>query len=395
MSKIKGVNLGGWLVLEKWMSPELFSNTQADDEYYLAKDLNREEYQARISMHRKYFINEGDILRIASKGISHIRVPVPYFIFGDRPPFIGCIEDLDNLFNWAETYGLKILIDMHSVPYSQNGFDNGGLSGVCRWASMENEVEFVENVLVKLGKRYKNRDSFWGIQVLNEPATESIWSTMNPLKRYPPRDKSLSKGSAPISFDFLYKFYKRIYKKLRKVISNDTFIVFHDGFDLTKWNDFFAKNDFNNVILDTHQYIMMAEMEGVELDIKAYENYLESLKNDMEKVSNYVKLIVGEWSLFNSYAIGVDTKGGINPTQVSYDSINKLGRNEVKKIYNQLWKKSKEVWNFFEGDFYWTYKLNIDTINDPSWYGWDSWDFDRCVSKEWIKLDFKEVSNEN
>ena len=29
---IKGVNLGNWLVLEKWMSPELFAGTDAEDE---------------------------------------------------------------------------------------------------------------------------------------------------------------------------------------------------------------------------------------------------------------------------------------------------------------------------------------------------------------------------
>ena len=32
---IKGVNLGNWLVLEKWMNPALFDGTTADDEYYL------------------------------------------------------------------------------------------------------------------------------------------------------------------------------------------------------------------------------------------------------------------------------------------------------------------------------------------------------------------------
>ncbi len=29
---IKGVNLGNWLVLEKWMSPSLFAGTDAADE---------------------------------------------------------------------------------------------------------------------------------------------------------------------------------------------------------------------------------------------------------------------------------------------------------------------------------------------------------------------------
>ena len=33
--KVKGVNLGNWLVLEKWMSPALFAGTTAEDEYYL------------------------------------------------------------------------------------------------------------------------------------------------------------------------------------------------------------------------------------------------------------------------------------------------------------------------------------------------------------------------
>lgn len=32
---IKGVNLGNWLVLEKWMNPSIFAGTSAADEYYL------------------------------------------------------------------------------------------------------------------------------------------------------------------------------------------------------------------------------------------------------------------------------------------------------------------------------------------------------------------------
>ena len=41
--KIKGVNLGGWLVLEKWMAPHLFDGTNADDEYYLPQELSEKE----------------------------------------------------------------------------------------------------------------------------------------------------------------------------------------------------------------------------------------------------------------------------------------------------------------------------------------------------------------
>ena len=76
-----------------------------------------------------------------------VRILVPYFIFGDREPFIGCIEELDKAFNWAEKYGLQILIDLHTAPDSQNGFDNGGISGVCKWSQEPDEVEFELTVL--------------------------------------------------------------------------------------------------------------------------------------------------------------------------------------------------------------------------------------------------------
>jgi hypothetical protein len=40
---IRGVNVGNWLVLEKWMSPKLFEGTDAEDEFYLCADLDEAE----------------------------------------------------------------------------------------------------------------------------------------------------------------------------------------------------------------------------------------------------------------------------------------------------------------------------------------------------------------
>ena len=44
-----------------------------------------------------------------------------------------------------------------------NGFDNGGLSGVCKWAQNPDEVEFVLGVLERLAKRYGTRKGLMGI----------------------------------------------------------------------------------------------------------------------------------------------------------------------------------------------------------------------------------------
>nr|AIA95584.1 CAZy families GH5 protein [uncultured Lactococcus sp.] len=58
MDKIKGTNLGGWLVLEKWMTPHLFDNTNADDEYiyrksYLQKSIKLELVNIALILLRK------------------------------------------------------------------------------------------------------------------------------------------------------------------------------------------------------------------------------------------------------------------------------------------------------------------------------------------------------
>lgn len=53
LNYIKGVNLGNWLVLEKWMNPALFDGTTADDEYYLPTQLDPAVYEARINASRR------------------------------------------------------------------------------------------------------------------------------------------------------------------------------------------------------------------------------------------------------------------------------------------------------------------------------------------------------
>lgn len=196
---VKGVNLGNWLVLEKWMSPALFEGTTAEDEYYLPRQLSKEVYEARIKIHRAEYITERDFTRIKSMGMDAVRIPVPYFIFGDREPFIGCVEELDKAFCWAEKYGLQILIDLHTAPDSQNGFDNGGISGVCKWSQEPDEVGFELSVLERLAKRYGTRPGLWGIKFSMSPSWRICgrpWMWQTAINR-PTRKRRGAAGRTP------------------------------------------------------------------------------------------------------------------------------------------------------------------------------------------------------
>lgn len=387
---IKGVNLGNWLVLEKWMSPALFDGTTAEDEYYLPRQLSSEVYEARIKVHRSEYISERDFACIKRMGMNAVRIPVPYFAFGDRPPFIGCIGELDKAFAWAGKYNLKILIDLHTAPLSQNGFDNGGISGVCKWSRTPDEVEFVLNVLEKLAERYGKQECLLGIEPINEPITEPMWESMNIPKRYAPVDVEMAAGSGPNTLDFLYQFYSDAYDRIRRHISGDKFVVFHDGFQMKVWKEFLTQSKFKNVMLDSHLYLMMAELDGCEQSIEGYRSYIrEHFARDFAEVQEYVPIICGEWCMFNSYAVGMDTHGGqsmLNGLDFS-ENTEKFTPDEKKKIYQTIVSEQLKAWKAGSGYFYWNYKLLLDTVNDPNWIGWDSWDLGKSVDLGWFPAD--------
>lgn len=384
--KVKGVNLGNWLVLEKWMSPALFAGTTAEDEYYLPRQLSKEVYEARIKIHRSEYITERDFVTIKSKGMEAVRIPVPYFIFGDREPFLGCIEELDKAFCWAKRYDLKVLIDLHTAPFGQNGFDNGGICGVCKWSQCPEEVEFVLTVLERLAKRYGQHEALWGIEVLNEPVTENMWKTMNVPERYPAVDKEMAEGSAPNSIEFLKEFYQEAYDRIRAYMPEEKYVVIHDGFELKAWKDFMQEEKYKNVVLDTHQYLMVAEANGCEQTIEGYKKYIEEhFKKEIQEMEAYFPVICGEWCLFNSLACGWDTKGGqsvLNGLDGKVES--SVSDEEKRNIYREVAKAQLDAWNSGSGYFYWSYKLLTDTVNEDGWIGWDSWDFGRCADFGWF-----------
>ena len=185
--RIDGVNLGNWLVLEKWMDPKPFTRSAEDDEIWMHRThvslWSERNLAEELRRHRETYITLEDFRIIADHGINLVRIPIPYFIFGDWPGHPGCITYLDRAFRWARETGLKIMIDLHTVPGSQNGFDNGGLTGVCKWAQNTDLVEYTLNVLERLARRYRDEPALHSIEVLNEPVSWSVFhGTSNTAK---------------------------------------------------------------------------------------------------------------------------------------------------------------------------------------------------------------------
>ena len=64
--QINGVNLGNWLVLEKWMKPGIFAASGEADEIWLHRATGSAELEALLTRHRDTYITEADFRNIVT-----------------------------------------------------------------------------------------------------------------------------------------------------------------------------------------------------------------------------------------------------------------------------------------------------------------------------------------
>jgi hypothetical protein len=135
---------------------------------------------------------------------------------------------------------------------------------------------------------------------------------------------------------------------------------------------------------------MMAEVFGCEQTIEGYQKYIhENFEKQIAEVQEYVPVICGEWCLFNSLAVGMDTKGGqtvLNGMDFA-DNTSQMTEEERKKVYRSIGKAQMDAWSKGSGFFYWNYKMLLDTVNDKNWFGWDCWDLGKSVDEGWFPTD--------
>lgn len=266
---IRGVNLGGWLVLEKWITPAVFEGTEARDEYTLCEKLGEQAGDV-LRVHRDNFITEADFRWLKQQGITAVRLPVGYWVFGDEKPYVGAIEYVDKAFEWAAANDLKVLLDLHAAPGSQNGTFHSGKIGDIGWHTPENMAKTVETI-DRLARRYKGRDSLLGIELINEPS----WLTRHSR---------------------LQQYYEKGYETVRAQCGTNVAVVVSDAFHSKRWRRVMQSPKYQNRLLDIHLYQLFSRKDAN----LSLEGHLHKVIHDwsklLQKVSKHWPIIVGEWS---------------------------------------------------------------------------------------------------
>lgn len=270
MGKIIGVNLGGWLVLERWITPGLFEGLDAQDELSLCEELG-ENKDETLAAHRKTFITYDDFKWIREHGFNTVRIPVPHWVFGDAEPYVGCREYLDFAFSAALEHDLMVIIDLHTAPGSQNGHDHSGAKGRADWHTNPDNIQQTLAVIERLSHTYAHSPSLIGIELLNEPS-----------------DK--------IPYEILVDFYKKGYEIVRKHSSPAVAVIVSDAYRPMDWADAFD-DTYKDLLLDIHLYQVFSREDNKMSMHRHIQKALHEWKELIDKIQVHLPVLVGEWSL--------------------------------------------------------------------------------------------------
>ena len=363
--KLRGVNLGGWLVLEKWMTPSLFAGLNALDETRYCVELG-DRAAAVLQQHWNHYITRDDFAWLAAHGINAVRLPVGHWVFGqdypyhrsygeNRYPFVvGGIAIVDQVFDWAEEFGLRVVLDLHAAAGCQNGFDNGGLQNICEWHTNPAYIAHSLSVLERLAERYHQRPSLHGIETLNEPR----WDIETAL---------------------LIQYHREAYHRIRRYCQpEDVAVVIHDGFrSYREYSELLTDSTLANLVLDVHRYQCFSR-EDIAMDIYQHLHHTATVWQDEanKMVQDMHNIYCGEWSLgLHPNFIALWEQWGGNTASSVPRTMDQF---QIDLAYRSYATTQLLVFEQYQGWFFWNYK----TEDMPAWSLRD------CVERGWLPSRF-------
>ncbi|KAI0343529.1 glycoside hydrolase [Trametopsis cervina] len=258
VDRVNGVNLGGLFVLEPFISPALFQPyAGVRDEWHLSQTVassgNLTDF---LVQHYTTFVTEEDIAQIAGAGLNWIRLPIPFWAIekwddigsDDAPngpeisePFLArvCWEHILKVIEWARKYGIRVNLDLHAIPGSQNGYNHSGrlgqinfLNGVMGYANAQRTLDYIRT-LTEFISQPQYVDVVPMFSIMNEPLVDTIGQ------------------------DQVTSFYLQAHAIIRSITGigagKGPIMTIHDGFrSLSSWVDRLSGSD--RIALDNHPY---------------------------------------------------------------------------------------------------------------------------------------------
>jgi len=277
----------------------------------------------------------------------------------------------------VQTHGLKVIVDLHGAPGSQNGFDNSGEKlSFPQWQTKASYLKRTEAIIKTLADRYKTNSVVPIIAPLNEPAGFYGKQILDVTKQYW-RDS--------------YRIIRYPYGTSQE---SNTVVMIHDAFQpVSYWNNFMPPSEYNKVFLDTHIYQVFSDA-GNKLSFDQHIQTTCKMKSDL--TSAQMKVVVGEWApaatdcakYLNGRGIGsryngtyIDGFKGVGSCTGLTGKASTFS-DSYKIFLRKFWEAQAITYGKAQGWIQWTWKAEIA----------DEWSYQAGLANGWIPknpTDFK------
>ena len=177
--KLRGCNLGNWLLLEPWMLGLRQEDTPGGypDQATVLRQLEQRFGDAAtdelIETYRAHFLLPRDMQAIASFGFNVVRLPIHYSVLEDDgdPERLktDAFKWIDRAVEMADDAGLYVILDLHGVPGGQSvDGPTGEIEQNRLWTDPQCQRRTVW-LWQQLAQRYADTPTVAAYDVVNEP----------------------------------------------------------------------------------------------------------------------------------------------------------------------------------------------------------------------------------
>jgi aryl-phospho-beta-D-glucosidase BglC (GH1 family) len=324
---LKGMNLGGFMVMEPWMCPA--DSGGLPDTYSIIKELDSRfgvaEEQTLIRDYQQDWITTQDFVNLKNAGFNVVRVPVWW---GNFYPIANvsnsgwrsdAFTELDWVVSQAAAQGIYTIIDMHGVVGGQSTSDDTGQQNVNAYWTNSNDQGNTAYMWWEIANHYKGNGNVAGYDLINEP--------MN-----------APSNSAVISA------YASLYTTVRS--ADPSHIVIIEGtFGSWDWSMLPSPSSegWTNVVYQMHEY------EWNDSEAQVEQGSVNQVNDFNNHASWNVPGYVGEWndmgygSAANQYSVNTYDNGGESWSMWAYKATDGLTPNGWGMYDPSYWATTPNV----------------------------------------------------
>ncbi len=323
---LRGVNAGGWLIMESWMT---LTNAPSQLEAFEVLDarFGKEKREELFKIYEDNYFTESDFDNIKSLGMNVVRLPFAWWNIIDDAGKLkeNAFERLDWFVEKCAQRGIYVILDLHAAPGSQNGNDHSGDITGAKLFDSEEHMAKTEYIWTEVAKHFKGNPAVAAYDLLNEPG-----------------------GKFNATGIVQWEMFDRIYKAVREA-DGDHIIMMESCWDP---DDLPAPDRYGweNVVYQYHFYKWNADN-----DYQAQKLFVDVKMHNLKKTGHPVPSFVGEFTLFQSmdawkYALKTYSDAGFGWTiwtyKVTGNSTWGLYNVHGKKadIYNDSYEEIAEIW---------------------------------------------------